>query len=94
MKIAGILLIVAGLAAFLFGGFSYTSHTQIANADLVMVATAVDHPVRFPPMLGIAAILAGSGLMFLRIQRVRKGLQSPPEALPPAGRQADQQEPH
>lgn len=89
MRIAGILLIVAGLAAFLFGGFSYTSHTRIANADLVMVAAKVDHPVRFPPMLGIAAIFAGSGLMFLRIQRVRKGRQSSPEALAPADRQPD-----
>jgi hypothetical protein len=73
MKIAGVLLIVAGLAAFLFGGFSYKSHTQIVNADLVMVAATEDHPVRIPPMLGIVAILAGSGLMFLKIQRVRKG---------------------
>jgi hypothetical protein len=70
MKIAGILLIVAGLAAFLFGGFSYKRHTQIPDADLVMVSAIEDHPVRIPPMLGIVAILAGSGLMFLRIQRV------------------------
>jgi hypothetical protein len=73
MKIAGILLIVAGLAAFLFGGFSYKSHIQIPDADLVMVSATENHPVRIPPMLGIAAILAGSGLMFLKIQRVGKG---------------------
>jgi hypothetical protein len=73
MRIAGILLIVAGMAAFLFGGFSYKEHTRIPDADLVMVSATEDHPVRIPPMLGIAAILAGSGLMFLRIQRVRKG---------------------
>ena len=66
-------MIVAGMAAILFGGFSYPSHTRIANADLVMVAATVDHPVRIPPMLGIAGMLAGSGLMFLRIQWVRKG---------------------
>jgi len=69
MKIAGILLIVAGMAAILFGGFSYKSHIRIPGADLVMISATQDHPVRFPPMLGIAAILAGSGLMFLRIQR-------------------------
>lgn len=69
MRIAGIFLIVAGMAAFLFGGFSYTSHTRIPDANLVMVSTTDDHPVRIPPLLGIAAILAGGGLMFLRIQR-------------------------
>ena len=73
MKFAGILLIVAGMTGFLFGGFSYKSHTQIANADLVMVSATENHRVRIPPMLGIAAFLAGSGLMFLKIQRVRKG---------------------
>jgi hypothetical protein len=83
MRIAGILLIVAGLAAFLFGGFSYTSHTRIPNADLVMVAATEDHRVRIPPLFGIAAIFAGSGLMFLRIQRVRKGQQSSNDAFPP-----------
>jgi hypothetical protein len=72
MRIAGILLIVAGMAAFLFGGFSYKRHIRIADANLVMVAATEDHPVRIPPLLGIAAILAGSGLMFLKIQRVRK----------------------
>jgi hypothetical protein len=73
MKIAGILLIVAGMAAFLFGGFSYKSHSRIPDANLVMVAASENHSVRIPPLLGIAAILAGSGLMFLKIQRGRKG---------------------
>ena len=73
MRIAGILLIVAGLAAFLFGGFSYKSHTRILDADLVMVSATENHSVRIPPLLGIAGILTGSGLMFLRIQWVRKG---------------------
>lgn len=73
MRIAGILLIVAGMTAFLFGGFSYKSHTRILDADLVMVSATEDHAVRIPPLLGIAAILAGGGLMFLRIQWVRKG---------------------
>jgi hypothetical protein len=72
MKIAGVVLIVAGMAAILFGGFSYRRDTRTLNADLVMVATTEDHPVRIPPMFGIAAILTGSGLMFLRIQRIRK----------------------
>jgi hypothetical protein len=72
MRIAGILLIAAGLAAFLFGGFTYKRHTRILDADLVMVSATEDHAVRIPPLLGIAGILAGGGLMFLRIQWVRK----------------------
>lgn len=71
MKIAGILLIVAGLAAILYGGFSYTSHSRIFDVGLVQVDTTEHHPVRIPPFLGIAAILTGGGLVCFRIKLSR-----------------------
>jgi hypothetical protein len=69
MKIAGILLIVAGLAAILCGGFSYTSHHRVAGVGLIQVDETEHHPVRIPPMLGIGAILLGGGLISFRLQR-------------------------
>ena len=70
MKITGILLIIAGVAAILGGGFSYTSHNRAATVGLVQVDETERHPVRIPPMFGIAAILAGSGLLCLKIRWV------------------------
>jgi hypothetical protein len=64
-------LIVAGLAAILYGGFSYTSHNRVFDVGLVQVDETEHHPVRIPLALGIAAISVGSGLIFLRIQRAR-----------------------
>jgi hypothetical protein len=70
MKIAGILFIVAGLTAILYGGFSYTSHNRVTDVALIQVDEIERHPVRIPPMLGIAAILLGGGLVCFRIEQI------------------------
>lgn len=71
MKIAGILMVIAGLAAIFVGGFSYTSHNRAAGAVLIQAAETENHPVRIPPMLGVAGILAGAGLFFFRLKQGR-----------------------
>ena len=49
MKISGILMIIAGFAAILFGGFSYKSHDQVPDMGLIQVVDTEYHPVRIPP---------------------------------------------
>lgn len=72
MKIAGILLIVAGFAAILCGGFSYTSRDQNPDVGLVQVDDiAENHHVRIPPALGLSAILLGSGLVYFGTRPAR-----------------------
>jgi len=64
MKISGILLIVAGLAAILFGGFSYRSQNQVPDMGLIQVADTEYSPVRIPPILGLMGMAAGGGLIY------------------------------
>jgi hypothetical protein len=63
MKIAGILFILAGLAAILFGGFSYTSHEERPDMGLIQVDDTKSHPAPIPPILGIGGIVAGGALV-------------------------------
>ncbi|MGB9406223.1 MAG: DUF3185 domain-containing protein [Terracidiphilus sp.] len=64
MKISGILLIITGLAAIFFGGFSYPNRNQTPDMGLIQVDDTESYPVRIPPILGIADIAAGGGLVY------------------------------
>jgi hypothetical protein len=64
MKISGILMIIAGFAAILFGGFSYKSHDQVPDMGLIQVVDTEYHPVRIPPILGMAGIVMGGGMVY------------------------------
>ena len=59
MKIAGILLIVAGIAAVIYGGFSYTTHKRAVDMGPVQINTTEQHRVPISPILGVAGILGG-----------------------------------
>jgi hypothetical protein len=64
MKISGILMIIAGFAAILFGGFSYQSHDQVPDMGLIQVVDTEYHPVRIPPILGMAGMVMGGGMVY------------------------------
>ena len=65
MKIAGILLIVAGIAAVLYGGFSYTTHKRAVDLGPVQINTTEQHRVPISPIFGLAGILGGGALLYL-----------------------------
>ena len=71
MKIAGIVLIVAGLAAILYGGFSYTDHRRAVDMGPMQIDMTEHHTVPIPPILGIAGILAGGALVYFGIKQGR-----------------------
>jgi hypothetical protein len=64
MKISGILMIVAGCAAILFGEFSYPTRSQVPVTGLIQVDDAKNYPMRIPPVLGLAGIAMGCGLVY------------------------------
>ncbi|MGB7547438.1 MAG: DUF3185 domain-containing protein [Terracidiphilus sp.] len=64
MKITGILLIIAGIAAILYGGFSYTSHKNAVDMGPMQIRMSEQHSVPIPPILGIAGILGGAALIY------------------------------
>jgi len=64
MKIAGIVLIIAGVAALLYGGITWTTQKKAVDLGPVQVNKTEHHSVPLPPLLGVVAIVGGGALVF------------------------------
>ncbi|HEX4050513.1 MAG TPA: hypothetical protein VHY19_06525 [Steroidobacteraceae bacterium] len=58
-KLIGVLLIVGGVLALLYGGFTYTRHTSTANVGPVHLSVQHRQTVAVPIWAGIGAIVLG-----------------------------------
>lgn len=65
MKILGIVLIVAGILALAYGGFTYTTHKRAVDMGPLQIETSKRHQVFVPPILGISGIIIGGALLFI-----------------------------
>jgi drug/metabolite transporter (DMT)-like permease len=65
LKIVGIILIVAGVAALATGGFSYTRETHKADLGPIHVSVQDKQEVNIPLWAGIGAIVAGIVMLVL-----------------------------
>jgi uncharacterized membrane protein YidH (DUF202 family) len=65
MKIAGIVLIVLGVLALAYGGFSYTREKKVIDLGPVQATTKTRETVPVPPLLGAAAIVGGVALVIV-----------------------------
>jgi hypothetical protein len=72
MKLIGILLIVAGIAGVIYGGFSYTSQKKAVDMGPIQIEKTEHHTVPIPPILGLVGIVAGSALLFLGAREGRR----------------------
>ncbi|SPE18182.1 conserved hypothetical protein [Candidatus Sulfotelmatomonas gaucii] len=59
MKLAGVNLMLAGVAALIYGGFSYTTHRKAINMGPVQVESSQRHHVPLSPVLGVAFVAGG-----------------------------------
>jgi len=59
-KIAGIILIVAGLAGFFTGGFSFTKDTTAAKIGPIELTVKEKESVNIPQWLSIGAVALGA----------------------------------
>ena len=64
MKIVGILLIIIGVAALIYGGFSYTTTKKAVDVGPLQVNRKEHHSVPLPPVLGVIAIVGGGALVY------------------------------
>ena len=64
MKIAGFILIVAGIIGLVYGGFTYTTHKKELDMGPIQVEKKVHHTVPIPPILGAVGILVGGVLVY------------------------------
>ena len=63
LKIVAIVLIVAGVAALAYGGFSYTKETHKAEIGPLKLSVKEKESINVPQWAGIAAIVAGVAML-------------------------------
>ena len=63
VKIVGIALIVAGVLALVYGGFSFTKETHEVKIGPIELSVKEKQTVNVPLWAGVAAIAAGAGLL-------------------------------
>ena len=69
MKIAGAVLIVAGVLALVFSGFSYTKETHSAKLGPLELSMKEKETVSIPTWAGIGAIVLGGILVIAGARR-------------------------
>ena len=63
--IVGIILIVIGIIALAYGGFSYTKREKIIDAGPLQVSADREKTVPFPPILGGICLVGGIVLVLV-----------------------------
>jgi len=63
MRIAGIVLLVLGLLALVYGGFRYTSRDPVLDVGPLHATAERRHSVPIAPMTGVAMLVAGAALL-------------------------------
>jgi uncharacterized membrane protein HdeD (DUF308 family) len=63
LAIAGVLLVVLGLAALVYQGVSYTSRETIIDIGPVRATADRERTLPLPPVVGIAAVAGGVVLL-------------------------------
>jgi drug/metabolite transporter (DMT)-like permease len=64
-RVAGLVLIVAGVLALAYGGFGFTRQTHQTQLGPIQLSVSERQDVRIPLWAGVAAIAAGGLLLAL-----------------------------
>ena len=65
-QLIGIVLIVAGALALVYGGFSYTKETHTADLGPIHMEVKEKESVNVPIWAGVGAIIIGGVLLVMR----------------------------
>jgi len=65
MKLIGVVLIVVGVLALAFGGFSYTTRERVVDLGPLKVDADKQHSFPIAPVGGIAALVGGIALVVM-----------------------------
>jgi uncharacterized membrane protein len=65
ISIVGVILIVLGVAALAYQGFSYTTEKKAVDMGPIQIDKKEHHTVPLPPVLGGVAIVGGIVLVVL-----------------------------
>jgi hypothetical protein len=65
MKAAGIVLMILGVIALIYGGITYTTHKKVLDVGPIQAEKKETHTIPLPPVLGVIAILGGGALLWV-----------------------------
>jgi TRAP-type C4-dicarboxylate transport system permease small subunit len=63
MRIVAVVVLVAGVLALVYGGFSYTKQTHDAKLGAVEISVSEKQHVNVPVWAGVVLVVAGAGLL-------------------------------
>ena len=63
LKYLGVVFVILGAAALLFGRFGYTDTKPVLDAGPIHVASHEEHSFSIPTIAGIVILIAGIGLI-------------------------------
>lgn len=69
LRMAAVLLIVAGVIGLAYGGFTYTRTTHDAKVGPFELSIKDTETVNIPIWAGVGAIVVGGALLFVRSKR-------------------------
>ena len=69
MKIVGVVLIIAGILALVYGGFSFTKETHQAKLGPLELQVKEKETVNIPVWAGVGAIVVGAVLLLVPAKR-------------------------
>jgi drug/metabolite transporter (DMT)-like permease len=61
----GVILILVGVLALVYQGFTYTTHKKVLDIGPIQATKTEHHSVPMPPVLGIIALITGVGVLAL-----------------------------
>jgi len=71
MRIAGVVLLIVGLVALIYGGIKYTTEKREVDLGPIQINKTEHHNIPIPPLIGIVSIAAGGALLFAGGRRGR-----------------------
>jgi uncharacterized membrane protein HdeD (DUF308 family) len=69
VAILGVLLIVVGLVALAYQGFTYTRREKVIDLGPIQATAERERTVPLPPVVGIVAVAAGVALVFAGVRK-------------------------
>ena len=69
MRVVAILLIVLGVLVLGYQGFTYVTHEKVVDAGPVQVTAEREKTVWIPPVVGLAAVVAGAVMLGVSARR-------------------------
>jgi hypothetical protein len=63
LSLAGVVLVVLGLAALVYQGFTYTSRETVIDLGPIHATADRQRTVPLPPVVGIVAVMGGVALL-------------------------------